>query len=105
MKFLTFFLLQELHQKPDNKSYFCQRKTVEMSIFLELFSERRFHLLLEFLHSVDNKSYDEATCGSKRLYKLKPILNHLNVKFMIVYTPECDVTHRQDEEPTGRGHT
>jgi hypothetical protein len=26
------------------------------------------------------------------LYKLKPILDHLNVKFRSVYTPECDVS-------------
>jgi hypothetical protein len=63
-----------------------------MSIFLELFSKRRFHFLLKFLHFVDNKSYNEATCNSKRLYKLKPILAHLNAKFRSVYTPECDVS-------------
>jgi hypothetical protein len=81
MKSLAFFLLQELHQEPDNKSYFCWRRILEMPVFLELFSERRFHLLLKYLHFVDNKSYNEATCGSKRLYKLNPILDHLNDKF------------------------
>jgi hypothetical protein len=75
---LAFFLLQGLHQKPDNRNYFCQRKILETPIFLELFSKRRFHLL-KYLH-FDNESYDEATCGSKELYKLKPILGHLNAK-------------------------
>lgn len=77
--------------KLDNKSCFCWRKILEMPIFLELFSERRFHLLLKFLHFVDNESYDEATRGSKRLYKLKPILD-LNAKFRNVHSPECDVS-------------
>jgi hypothetical protein len=63
-----------------------------MTIFLELFSKRSFHLLLKFLNFVDNESDDEATCGSKRLYKLKPILDHLNAKFRSVYAPECDVS-------------
>jgi hypothetical protein len=63
-----------------------------MCIFLELFSERRFHLLLKFLHFVDNESYDEETCCSKRLDKLKSILDHINAKFRSVYTPECDVS-------------
>jgi DNA-directed RNA polymerase subunit RPC12/RpoP len=62
-----------------------------MPIFLELLSERRFHLLLKF-NFVDNKCYDEAICGSKRLYKLKPILDHLNAIFNSVYTPERDVS-------------
>jgi hypothetical protein len=30
---------------------------------------------------VDNESYDEATYGSERLYKLRDILDHLNAKF------------------------
>jgi hypothetical protein len=59
---------------------------------LELFSERKFHLLLKFFHFVGNESYDEATCGSERLYKLKHILDHLNAKFISVYTPESDVS-------------
>jgi hypothetical protein len=92
MKFLAFFLLQGLHQKPDNKSYLSRRKILETPIFSELFSERRFHLLLKSLHFVDSRSYDGATCCSKRLYKLQPILDHLNAKFRIVYTPECDVS-------------
>lgn len=65
---------------------------METPIFLELFTERRFHLLLKFCNFVDNEGYDEATCGSKRLYKLKPTLEHLDAKFRTVYTPECDVS-------------
>jgi hypothetical protein len=34
--------------------------------------------------------YIEATCGSKRSYKLKPKLEHLNAKFRSVYTQECE---------------
>jgi hypothetical protein len=84
MKLLAFFLLQGLNKKPDNKSYFFRRKILETSIFLELFTERRFHLLLKFLHLVDNESYDKATHSSKRLYKLTPTLDHLNDKFRSV---------------------
>jgi hypothetical protein len=92
MKLLAFFLLQGLHQKPNNSSYFPWRKILEMPTFLGLFSERRFHLLLKFPHFVDNESYDEAICGSKRLYKLKPILDNLNAKFRSICTSECDVS-------------
>jgi hypothetical protein len=92
MKLLAFFLLQWLYQKLDNKSYFCRREILETPIFLELLSERMFHLLLKFLHIVDNESYDEATCSSQTLYKLNPMLDHLNAKFTSVYAPECDVS-------------
>jgi hypothetical protein len=92
MKLLAFFLLQGLHQKPDKKSYFSWRKILETPVFLELFSERRFHLLSKFVHFVDNKSYDEVTYSSRRLYKLKFIWDHLNAKFRSVYTPVSDVS-------------
>jgi hypothetical protein len=36
-------------------SYFSRRKILETLIFLDLFSERRFHLLLKFLNFVDNE--------------------------------------------------
>jgi hypothetical protein len=55
MKLLAFFPLQGPYQKSYNKSYFSWRKILETAIFLDLFNERRFHLLLKFLNSVDNK--------------------------------------------------
>jgi hypothetical protein len=63
-----------------------------MPIFSEIFTERRFHILPKFLHFVDNEHYEEATCSSRRLYKLKPALDHLNDGFRSVYTPECEVS-------------
>jgi hypothetical protein len=53
MKLLALFLLQGLHQKLENKSYFFQRKILETPIFLDMFSDW-FHLLLKFLDFVDN---------------------------------------------------
>jgi hypothetical protein len=38
------------------KSYFSRRKILETPIFLELFRERSFHLLLKFLRFVDKES-------------------------------------------------
>jgi hypothetical protein len=67
MKLLAFFLLQELHQKLDNKSYFSQRNILEMPIFLDLF----------------NESYDEATCSSKYCINSNP--------YWITYMPNLGV--------------
>ena len=73
MILVAFFLLQILHYKPDNKSYFLKRKVLVSPIFLELFKEKKFHLLPKFLHLVDNKAYNENTPGTRRPYKLKSI--------------------------------
>jgi hypothetical protein len=58
VKLLTFLLLHGLHQKLETKAILPGGK------FWGLFSER-FHGLLEFVHSVDNKSYNEATYDPK----------------------------------------
>jgi hypothetical protein len=69
-----------------------QEKILEVPIFLGLFTERRFHFLQKSLHFVDNERYEEATSGSRRLYKPKPVLDYLSDRFRIVYTPECEVS-------------
>jgi hypothetical protein len=91
MKLLAFFLLQRFHQKPDNKRHLSRKKILKIAIVLELFTERGFHLQLKFLHFVDNKIYDKATCCSKKLQKWKPMPDNLNGKFSSDYTPECDM--------------
>jgi hypothetical protein len=55
MNLLPFFLLKGLHQKLDNKGYFPTRKILESSMFLDLFNERTFHILLKFLHFAEKK--------------------------------------------------
>jgi hypothetical protein len=91
MKLLAFFLLYGLHQKPGNKSCFYQRNILEMPIFWAVQQEEVSHST-QVSSFFDNESYDGAICGSNRLYKLKPIQDHLNAKFRSVHTPECDVS-------------
>jgi hypothetical protein len=90
-KLMAMFLLQGLHQKWTTRAIFSWREILQTPLFFNFFSERRFDLLLVFLHFLDNKSYDKAISSSKRLHKLKPMLDHCNAKFRSVYTPECDV--------------
>jgi hypothetical protein len=61
-----------------------RRKLLEMRIFWELFNEKRLHRVFKFLNFADSESYYKATCICIRLYKPKPILGHLNVKFSSV---------------------
>jgi hypothetical protein len=81
MKLLAFFLLQGLHQKLDKKSYFSQRKILEIPTFLDLFSGRRFHLVLKFLNFVDNDEsqrhetrYNSKNCWVALCAALFPML-------------------------------
>jgi hypothetical protein len=84
-------LLQGLHQKTDNASYSSRKKkALGTSIFLELFTQRKFHLLLKYLHFFDNEIYDEVTCSSRRLYKLERIELQLAIE-NYAWSPEWQV--------------
>jgi hypothetical protein len=74
MELLAVLFLQRIDQKSDKKSYFSKKKTLKMSVFSEVFTQRKFHPLFKFLHFTDNKHYEETTYSSRRLYKLKLIL-------------------------------
>lgn len=63
-----------------------------MLVFSELFAERRFYFLCKSLYFIDNEHNEVATCGSRRLYTLKPMLDHLSGRFQSVYTPQCEVS-------------
>jgi hypothetical protein len=83
---LAFRLLQEFHQTLKiARAIFPAERYWKRPYFLELSTEAEFHLLLRSLH-FDNKSYDENTCGSKRVYKLEPVFHHTNSEFRSVHT-------------------
>jgi hypothetical protein len=50
-------------------------------------TERRFHLLLKFLHFADNSRFDPDH-HHKKFNKIQPILDYLKSTFSSVYTPE-----------------
>lgn len=88
--FLGFMILQSITVKPEYKLYFSRRESIETPFFLRIFTEKRFHLLLKFLHFVDNSTIDTALPNQK-LAKLAPVLDHLKEKFMTVYIPEKNI--------------
>jgi hypothetical protein len=76
MNYVAFFLLQGLHQKPDNRNYFSQRKILEMPIFLNLISERRIHLLLKFFISLTVKRVNIMKQGTTAKTVGQPCVLH-----------------------------
>jgi len=53
-------------------------------------TEKKFHLLLKFLHFADNSKFDPDQ-HQQKLYKIEPTLDHLKSKFSSVYTPERSI--------------
>ncbi|CAH1997194.1 unnamed protein product [Acanthoscelides obtectus] len=88
---LGLLILQGINPKPEYKMYFSRRHSIETPFFPKVMSERRFHLLIKFLHFVDNSTINENT-KCRKLAKILPVLNHLRGKFMSTYLPERDVS-------------
>lgn len=83
---LALLIIQGICIKPEYKLYFTKRESIETPFFSRIISEKRFHLLLKFLHFVNNKEFD-ANSPNRRLFKIQPILDYLKEKFMSIYVP------------------
>jgi hypothetical protein len=89
----VFFALQMLMgivQKPTLKSYFSKNPLVETAIFSKTMALDRFELLNKFIHfsnNADLETYD----GNKKLFKLQPIITHLNQAYKSVYNMEENI--------------
>uniref|UniRef100_A0A1S4LVC0 PiggyBac transposable element-derived protein domain-containing protein n=2 Tax=Ixodes scapularis TaxID=6945 RepID=A0A1S4LVC0_IXOSC len=88
---LGVWILQGIVQKPTLNSYFTQQPLLETPIFYQLFTEKRFCLLLKYLHFADNGAAVPEDMLNPRLHKIRPILEHLVEKFQQAYTPQRDI--------------
>ncbi|KAG8236621.1 hypothetical protein J437_LFUL010879 [Ladona fulva] len=83
---LGLFILQGIVLKPDYAMYFSKRESIATPFFAKVFPERRFYLLLKFLHFADNSTYSVESPG-KKLFKIFPVLKYLGDRFSAVYIP------------------
>ena len=81
----ALLLLQGIIQKPTLGHYFSRNRLVATPVFFEIMTEKRFFLLLKFLHFSDNEAYDGQT--PPKLYKIQPVFDHLVRKFSEAYIP------------------
>jgi hypothetical protein len=58
----------------------------------QVVNKEKIRVIYYTIHFIDNETYNDTTCSSKRLYELKPILVHVNYMFGCVYTPEYDMS-------------
>jgi len=87
---LGLLILQAIVQKPENGMYFSKRESIVTPYFSQIMTEKRFHLLLNFLHFANNSKFDPDQ-HQKKLYKIQPILDHLKSKISSVYTQERSI--------------
>ena len=90
--FLGIVFLMGIVKKPDLNSYWSTDPLIRTPAFPAAMPRDRFILLLKFWHMNDNDNLPAANEPNRdRLFKLRPVLDHLFQKFQEVFTPGRDI--------------
>lgn len=95
-QFIALYLLTGVVRKPEISQYWSTDSLLKTPIFGEIMSRNRFQTILEFLHFNDNANYDANDPNRDRLFKVRPLVEHLVERFKTVYTPDKNIA--VDEE-------
>ena len=88
---LAIFMLMGIVQKPTLRSYFSKNATIRTPIFSSIISLDRFESICKFFHFVNNE-VQTLFEGPKKLFKIYPVLVHLNDKFKKFYIPGQNIS-------------
>ena len=90
--FLGICLLMGIIKKPDINSYWCTDPLTRTPVFPAAMPRDRYILLLKFWHFNDNRDMPPANePGRDRLFKIRPLLDHLFELFQAVMEPGRDI--------------
>jgi len=87
---LGLFLLMGIVQKPTARSYFSKRRVISTPGFADVISRERFELICKILYFIDNESLPTYQ-GPPILFKIYPVICHLNIKFQNLYLPNRNI--------------
>ena len=92
-QFLGLFFLMGIVHKPAIHMYWSKDPLFCTPIYNAVMSRNRFQLLLKFLHFNDNSHMPApADPSPDKLFKLRPLLDHLFEKFQVAYVPSCNIS-------------
>ncbi|KFM65266.1 PiggyBac transposable element-derived protein 4, partial [Stegodyphus mimosarum] len=89
--FLALLILQGILKKPKEAWFWSRNQFLETPIFGRLMSEKRYSLLMKFLHFTNDEEFDQNAHPHPKLWKIWNIFEMVSSKFSSVYTPERDV--------------
>lgn len=92
-KFFGLTFLMGIIKKPKLSMYWSEDPLYTTPIFSEVMSRNRYELILRFLHFNDNRKLPPVSDPDRdRLYKIRPLLDHLFEKFQTVYALSREVS-------------
>ncbi|XP_035223963.1 piggyBac transposable element-derived protein 4-like [Stegodyphus dumicola] len=71
--------------------YWSKKHSISTPYFRSIMPCNRFYEIHKFLHFVDNEDFDCNTHPNLKLYKVCPVLQHLNELFQRAVTPGHDI--------------
>jgi len=83
---LALFMLMGIIQKPTLRSYFSKNYILATPIFGSIISMDQFDSICNFMH-FNNNDHTGTYQGPSKLFKIYPVLSHLNTKFQSLYLP------------------
>ena len=91
--FLALNLLMGIVKMPTIEHYWSRKIFYRHPAFSAIMLRNRFQLLAKFIHFNDNANMPRnGQPGHDRLYKIRPIVDHLHERFQTVYTPRQAVS-------------
>jgi hypothetical protein len=83
---LGLFMLMSIIQKPTLRSYFTTKILISTPGFRDITTQERLEIICKFLHFADNETVGNFE-GPEKLFKIFPVILHLNNKFQKLYLP------------------
>jgi len=87
---LAIFMRLVIIQKPTLHSYFSKNYILATPIFGSIISMDQFESICIFMH-FNNNDHIETYQGPSKLFKIYPVLSHLNTKFQNLYLREQNI--------------
>jgi hypothetical protein len=85
------YFLIGIIQKPTLRSYFIRKRILSTPGFGDVISRDRLELITIFLHFADHMDIANYE-GPAKLYKIFPVLSHLNSKFQNLFLPAQNIS-------------
>ncbi|XP_014674059.1 PREDICTED: piggyBac transposable element-derived protein 4-like [Priapulus caudatus] len=89
-KFLALFFLTGIISKPELELYWSTNEILSTPIFSKVMPRNRFEIIWSYFHVNDNEA--RPADDTDRLYKVRPVLDHLVTKFRELYNPGQNIS-------------
>lgn len=90
--FLALLILQGIVQKPVEKWFWSKRPALSTPFFREVMTEKRYGLIMKFLHFENKETFDDGKNTNTKLRKISELHQMLVQSFKSAYIPQQEIS-------------